>query len=94
MRVVYFFLFFLINSLALADDNPFKIFDNYKYYENNSTKIKIDGKLSDTCLAVSKAYEKAIDSKSYYKEKLEIVKLLGPNLDFIKFCIKKDLLEQ
>ena len=94
MKISYFVIFILINNLALAKDNPFKIFDNCNYYKNESTKIAVDGKLSDTCLAVSKAYEKAINSKKYYIEKLAIIKIFSPSLDFIKFCIKEDLLEK
>ena len=73
----------------------FSIFDkNFKGIPKQFDKIIIDGNLEDSCIKVLKSYEKAINQEQIGPSTLEIVKMIAPSLDFIKFCYKQRLIKK
>ena len=95
MRFVLFIIFIMNFTPAIGEDNSFSIFDkNFKGIPKQFDKIIIDGNLEDSCIKVLKSYEKAINQEAIGLYTLEIVKMIAPSLDFIKFCYKQRLIKK
>ena len=93
MKKLLLIVFLLVTSPVFAEKNPFLIFDNFDYYSFKNLEIKIDGKLNDTCMAISKAFEKQINENVDHQVRLKLIEVFKPSIDFIKFCVKEGLIK-